>query len=100
MPSLPLQNLADYTIVDDWVQRADEFVQGTPYWVLILITAFLFVIFIYGLVKARRVHDRRCCPHRRDLRHLVRRGSYVVELAANGEFHQSQKTPVVCALLP
>ena len=51
MPSLPLQNLADYTIVDEWVQRADEFVQGTPYWVLILITAFLFVIFIYGLVK-------------------------------------------------
>lgn len=40
-----------YTILDDWYERASNFLTHTPYWVLALMTAFLFAIFIYGLAK-------------------------------------------------
>lgn len=51
MSGLMRGGLAEYTIVDEWTRRASEFIQQTPYWVLILITAFLIAVFIYGLVK-------------------------------------------------
>lgn len=40
-----------YTLLDEIWARAADFVTHTPYWVLLLITAFLFAIFVYGLVK-------------------------------------------------
>lgn len=42
---------SSYSILDDWYNRATELLTHTPYWVLGLMTAFLFAIFIYGLVK-------------------------------------------------
>ena len=38
-------------MLDEIWARATDFVTHTPYWILLLITAFLFAIFIYGLVK-------------------------------------------------
>lgn len=42
---------SSYTLLDEIWARATDFVTHTPYWILLLITAFLFAIFIYGLVK-------------------------------------------------
>ena len=40
-----------YSILDEWSERVTNFIEHTPYWVLALMTAFLFAIFVYGLVK-------------------------------------------------
>ncbi len=42
---------SDYTLLDELFARATEILTHTPYWILLLITAFLFAIFVYGLVK-------------------------------------------------
>lgn len=38
-------------MLDEIWARATDTVTHTPYWILLLITAFLFAIFVYGLVK-------------------------------------------------
>lgn len=40
-----------YTLLDEIWARATDAITHAPYWVLLLITAFLFAIFVYGLVK-------------------------------------------------
>jgi len=42
---------SSYTLLDEIWARATYFVTHTPFWVLLIITVFLFAIFIYGIVK-------------------------------------------------
>ena len=42
---------SNYTLLDELLARATDVLTHTPYWILFLITAFLFAIFVYGLVK-------------------------------------------------
>lgn len=42
---------SNYTLLDDFYARATDILTHTPYWILLLITGFLFAIFVYGLVK-------------------------------------------------